>query len=92
MFWAAALLLNITVTNDDVKKMVVQQGGVDILMDLIDCAKRPEVGAGEGLFANAGWMSAQEIAKCSVWYGVCLFTCRFNAVRSRPWLRKRWSC
>jgi hypothetical protein len=43
MFWAAALLLNITVTNDDVKKMVVQQGGVDILMDLIDCAQRPQV-------------------------------------------------
>ncbi len=43
MFWAAALLLNLTVTSEDVKQLIIENGGVDILLNLISHAVREQV-------------------------------------------------
>eukprot|EP00124_Ichthyophonus_hoferi_P004695 Ihof_evm1s551 gene=Ihof_evmTU1s551 len=42
-FWSAALLLNLTVTSDEVKVMVIQEGGVDMLLDLVASTKKEQV-------------------------------------------------
>eukprot|EP00123_Amoebidium_parasiticum_P017132 comp23721_c0_seq1/m.40852 comp23721_c0_seq1/g.40852 ORF comp23721_c0_seq1/g.40852 comp23721_c0_seq1/m.40852 type:complete len:1427 (-) comp23721_c0_seq1:80-4360(-) len=43
LFWSAALLLNLTVTSDEVKALITKEGGVDMLLDLIMTTKREQV-------------------------------------------------
>eukprot|EP01135_Chromosphaera_perkinsii_P002552 Nk52_evm68s224 gene=Nk52_evmTU68s224 len=42
-FWAAALLLNLTVTSDSVKKSIIDSGGVDALIDLVLTSRKEQV-------------------------------------------------
>lgn len=43
LFWAAALLLNLTVTSDSVKDLIIHMGGLDVLLDLVATNKKEQV-------------------------------------------------